>query len=72
MTPFWVLFGCDPLSLRSYATGEVRLPVVEQLLAEWDEFLFEIKDRLDQSQHLYKAIYDSKHRLVTFVVEQWV
>jgi hypothetical protein len=38
-TPFKVVYGRDPLVLRFYTDGESRLPVVQQLLYDRDEFL---------------------------------
>jgi hypothetical protein len=37
-----------------------------------DEFLAEVRDRLEQAQQHYKAVYDRRHRLVTFAPGQWV
>jgi hypothetical protein len=34
-------------------------------------FLAEVRDRLEQAQQHYKAIYDSKHRPVEFSPGQW-
>jgi hypothetical protein len=41
-------------------------------MTERDEFLMEIRERLEQSQQQYKRFYDAKHRDVEFVVGQWV
>jgi hypothetical protein len=35
-------------------------------------FLAEVRDRLDQAQQHYKAIYDRKHRPLEFSPGQWV
>jgi hypothetical protein len=71
-SPFRVLYGRDPPSLRSYTLGEARLPAVQQQLLERDEFLLEVRDRLEQAQSYHKAAYDKKHRDVEFMVGQWV
>jgi hypothetical protein len=47
-SPFWVVFGRDTPSVRSYESGTTRIPVVAQQLAEHDEFLTEIRDRPKQ------------------------
>jgi hypothetical protein len=66
------MFHRDPPSLRAYTPWEARLPAIQQQLAEHDEFLLEIKDRLHQAQQHYKAVYNGKHREVSFQPEQWV
>jgi hypothetical protein len=69
---FHIMFGRDPPSLRAYTPGEARLPAVQHQLAERDKFLMEIKDCLHQAQQHYKAVYDGKHREVSFQPRQWV
>jgi hypothetical protein len=61
-----------PSVVRSYTQGEARLPAVQQQLLERDEFLLEVRDRLEQAQSYDKAAYDKKHRDVEFMVGQWV
>ena len=34
-----------------------------------DEFLAEVRDRLEQAQQHYNAVYDHRHRQVSFVPE---
>jgi hypothetical protein len=41
-------------------------------MSERDEFLAEVRDRLEQAQQHYKAVYDRSHRLVQFAPGQWV
>jgi hypothetical protein len=41
-------------------------------LTERNEFLVEIKDRLEHAQQYYKLYYDRKHHEVEFQVGQWV
>jgi len=69
---FRVVYGHDPLSIRSYEPGDSRLPAVEQQMLERDEFLVEIRDRLEQAQQFAKQQYDKTHRLVVFKVGDWV
>jgi hypothetical protein len=71
-SPFQVVYGKDPLSLRSYTPGEACLPAVHNQLMERDEFIAEIHDCLKQAQQHYKQFYDQKHKEVEFVVGQWV
>jgi hypothetical protein len=71
-TPFKVVYGRDPPVLRSYTDGESRLLAVQHLLYERDEFLAEVRDRLEQAQQYHKLHYDRKHREVEFTVGQWV
>jgi hypothetical protein len=62
----------DPPSLRSYSPGEARLPAVDAQLRECDEFLQEVRDRLEEAQQHHKDCYDRKHRQLEFQVGQWV
>jgi len=71
-SPFKVVYGRDPPALRAYEQGEARLPAVEQQLLERDEFIAEIRDRLEQAQQYAKVQYDKKHRELSFEVGQWV
>jgi hypothetical protein len=48
-SPFWVVYGRDPPSLRQFVPGEAVLPVVQSQMASRDEFLAEIKERLEQA-----------------------
>jgi hypothetical protein len=41
-------------------------------MREHYEFLAEVRDRLEQAQQHYKAVYDMSHRPVEFAVGQWV
>jgi hypothetical protein len=71
-SPFELVYGRPPPSVRSYAPGEAKLPAVEKALKDRDDFLAEVKDRLEQAQHHYKAVYDRSHRPVEFEPGQWV
>jgi hypothetical protein len=37
MSPFRVVYGCDPPVVHSYAPGDAKLPAVHQQLVECDE-----------------------------------
>jgi hypothetical protein len=71
-SPFKVVYGRDPPSVCSYTPGEARLPAVHQQLADRDEFLAEIHERLELAQQRYKSYYNRGHHDVEFEVEQWV
>jgi len=72
VSPFELVYGRPPPSIRSYAPGDARLPAVEKAMKERDEFLAEVRDRLEQAQQHYKAVYDRRHCLLQFVPGQWV
>jgi hypothetical protein len=55
-----------------YQQGAMRVPAVDQQLIDRDEFLVEIRDRLEQVQQVYKQFYDKKHRELVFSVGDWV
>jgi transposase InsO family protein len=48
-TPFRVVYGRDPPSLRSYEQGATRVPAVARTLEERAEFLADIRHRLEQA-----------------------
>lgn len=58
--------------LPRFVPGEARLPAVDKALKARDEFLVEVRDRLEQAQQHYKAVYDRHHRPLQFVPGQWV
>lgn len=72
MAPFQVVYGRPPPALRTYDRGSAGVPAVEQALADRDEFLTEIRDRLVPAQDYAKLYYDDKHRDVAFGVGDWV
>ncbi|WVZ84215.1 LOW QUALITY PROTEIN: hypothetical protein U9M48_031269 [Paspalum notatum var. saurae] len=71
-SPFRVVYGRDPPSLRPYDGTSATLPAVDQQLRDRDEFLAEILDRLEQVQQYQKAQHDRRHREVSFTLGQWV
>jgi len=71
-SPFRVVYGRDPPTIAAYGPGDSKLPAVEQQMLERDEFLAEIKDRLEQAQQQAKSQYDKTHRHVEFQVGDWV
>jgi hypothetical protein len=70
--PFRVVYGRDPPSIRSYEPSETRVAAVTKNMAEWDEFLTDVRLRLEQAQAVYKCHYDRHHRDVWYKVGDWV
>jgi hypothetical protein len=71
-SPFRVVYGRDLPSLCSYKPCDARLPAVDTQMLEHDEFLMEIRERLEQAQQHYKVYYDRGHRELEFEEGQWV
>jgi hypothetical protein len=71
-TPFCVVYGRDPPTLRSYDASGLRVVAVARNLAERNEFLQDVRLRLQQAQQVAKLQYDRRHRAVTFAVGDWV
>ncbi|WVZ80358.1 hypothetical protein U9M48_027839 [Paspalum notatum var. saurae] len=71
-TPFRVVYGRDPPSIRSYDHGDCRVAAVAQTMAERDEFLADVRARLLQAQDVAKRSYDRHHRELSFQVGDWV
>ncbi|XP_014660510.1 uncharacterized protein LOC105914201 [Setaria italica] len=71
-TPFRVVYGRDPPTIRSYEPGETRVPAVARTMAEREEFLADVHYRLEQAQALQKKYYDKDHRPVSYVVGDFV
>jgi len=67
-----VVYGRDPPSIRSYEPGETRVAAVAKNMADRDEFLADVRYRLEQAQAVQKAHYDKAHRAVSYVVGDWV
>jgi hypothetical protein len=71
-TPFHVVYGRDPLSIRSYEPQETRVTAVAKTMEERDEFLADICHRLEQAQVVPKRHYNRAHRNVMYQVGYWV
>jgi hypothetical protein len=54
-TPFRVVFGREPSSLMSYASGLARVAAVDRQLMQRDTFIAEIRERLMQAQDHMKV-----------------
>jgi hypothetical protein len=61
-TPFKLVYGQDPPTFRSYDSGEIRAIAVAQSMAERDEFIENVRLRLEQAQQYAKLQYDKSHR----------
>jgi hypothetical protein len=53
---FQFVYDRPPPAIHSYALGDARLPAVDRVMRERDEFLAEVRDRLEQAQQHYKAV----------------
>jgi hypothetical protein len=70
-TPFRVVYGRDPPTIRSYEPGETCVATVAQEMEERATFLDDIRYRLEQAQAVQKRVYDQHHRPVSFQVGDW-
>jgi len=71
-TPFRVVYGRHPPSIRSYEEGDTRVAAVAKTMAEREAFLEDVRHRLEQAQAIQKRFYDNKHRAVAYDVGDWV
>ncbi|WVZ83082.1 hypothetical protein U9M48_030262 [Paspalum notatum var. saurae] len=71
-SPFQVVYGRPPPAIRTYSPGEPKLPAVEQQLKDRDEFLMDIRSRLEQAQQHMKAQVDGSRREMFFQPGDWV
>jgi hypothetical protein len=71
-TPFRLVYGRDPPSIRSYEAGDIRVAAVAQSMSERNAFLEDVRVRLEQAQQHAKQAYDHHHREVSFSVGEWV
>jgi hypothetical protein len=67
-TPFRVVYGSDPPSIRSYEPGETRVAAVAKSMEEREEFLADVRYQLEQAQATQKRQYDKVHRHVAYKV----
>jgi hypothetical protein len=71
-TPFRVVYGGDPPSIRSYEPGDTRVAAIARNIEEREEFLADVRYRLEQAQAVHKRHYDNNHRQVSYQVGDWV
>ena len=70
--PFRMVYGRDPPTIQSYEPGETRVAAVAKSMADRDEFLEDVRYRLEQAQAVQKLHYDKLHRHVSYAVGDWV
>jgi hypothetical protein len=70
-TPFRVVYGRDPPTIRSYEPGDARVPAVAQEREARTAFLDDVRYRLHQAQESQKRAYDQHHRQVLYNVGDW-
>jgi hypothetical protein len=70
-TPFRVVYGRDPPTIRSYEPGDTRVPAVAKNMEERAEFLADMRHRLEQAQTFQKRHYDRGHRPIHYKVGDW-
>jgi hypothetical protein len=66
-TPFCVVYGCDPPTIRSYEPGLLDRPGYGGTTT----FLDDVRYSLAQAQAVQKRVYDRHHRLVEYQVGDW-
>jgi hypothetical protein len=71
-TPFKVVYGREPPSLRAYTPSEAHLSAIHQQLMECDEFICQVREWLEQAQNHYKLQYDGGHWDLEFQPRDWV
>lgn len=72
MTPFQVVYGRPPPQLLPYTAATARTATVDQLLQDRDEYISDVRERLQQAQAYAKKYYDAHHRPLQFSVGDWV
>lgn len=70
-TPFRVVYGREPPSIRSYEPGETRVAAVARDMEAREAFLEEVRYRLEQAQATQKLYYDRHHRQVSYQPGDW-
>jgi hypothetical protein len=70
-TPFRVVYGRDPPTIRSYEPGETRVAAVAQEMEDRMAFLDDVRYRLELAQAVQKRVYDQHHRPVAYQVGDW-
>jgi hypothetical protein len=61
-----------PPSIRSYEPRETRVAAVAKTMVAREEFLADVRYRLEQAQAVQKKFYDRMHRPVSYDVGDWV
>lgn len=68
LTPFKVVYGCDPPQLLWYSSNDRDLAVVSSLLQKRDQVLNQLKSNLLKTQARMKSFTDTKRTKVTYEV----
>jgi hypothetical protein len=71
-TPFNLVYGRYPPSVRAYDTSETRVVAVAKSMEDHDAFLADVRVCLEQAQQHAKQYYDKKHRDISFAIGDWV
>jgi len=71
-SPFTVVYGRAPPDMLPYVPGRAETAAVDELLANRDEFLEEVRSRLLQAQEHARRSYDARHHALEFAVGDWV
>jgi hypothetical protein len=59
--PFRVVYGRDPPTTKSYEPGDTCMAAVTRSMEEHDEFLVDVRCRLEQAQKVQKKHYEKLH-----------
>lgn len=70
-TPFQVVEGRNPPSIRFYEPGETRVAAVAREMANREAFLTDVCYRLEQAQAVQKRHHDRHYQPVSYQVGDW-
>jgi hypothetical protein len=71
-TPFKVVYGRAPPVFPPCDCGSARTDTVDNMLADREEFLSEVRTRLEQAQAYARQHYNKHHRDLEFTEGDWV
>jgi ribosomal protein L21E len=71
-TPFEITFGKPPPTIPQYLAGTSTIYVVDDLLANREAMLTDMRRKLAKAQHTMKASADAHRRDVQYKVGDWV
>ncbi|VFQ69620.1 unnamed protein product [Cuscuta campestris] len=71
-TPFQAVYGRPPPELVPYRVGTSQVAAVEDVLAEREALIRQLRDNLKVAQNRMKVLADTKRREVTYAVGDWV
>ena len=67
-TPFYAVYGREPLTLLSYVTGTARSVEVDEVLRTRDQVIAMLRTNMAAAHNRMKQVYDKKHTDVEFAV----